>query len=55
MNHECKYEKVMGIIIEDIREIKSDVKSLLKFKWQLMGIVTFISFVVSLLIAIFKE
>ena len=54
MNHDCKYEKVIEMITEDLREIKSDVKNLLKFKWQLMGIATFLSFVISLIVALLK-
>ncbi len=34
---ECKFEKVIDTIQEDIREIRTDVRTLLKFKWSIMG------------------
>jgi hypothetical protein len=30
-------ERLIEYMIEDLREVKKDVKSLLQFKWQLMG------------------
>lgn len=30
-------EKLMEIMQSDIKELKSDVKSLLQFKWQIVG------------------
>lgn len=35
--HECKYQYVIEDMRNDISEIKGDVKSLLKFKWQIIG------------------
>ena len=33
----CQQETVIEMIRGDLSEIKTDVKSLLKFKWQIMG------------------
>jgi len=33
----CKYEGIIKIMQEDIKEIKGDVKSLLRLKWQFLG------------------
>ena len=41
-------QEVHGIIMDEIREIKKDVKSLLAMKYQVYGIVTGVSFVMSL-------
>ena len=35
--NECKYEDKIETMASDIKEIKSDTKNLLKFKWQIMG------------------
>lgn len=40
------------LIKEDIREIRKDVKDLLKFKWQIFGGVGALSFVVATIISI---
>lgn len=32
-----KYDSIIDNMQEDIKDIKKDVKSLLRFKWQLMG------------------
>lgn len=37
MKHDCKYQNTIMDMKEDLREIKGDVKSLLKFKWQIIG------------------
>jgi len=37
MDHDCKQEVVIDMIREDLREIKHDVKSLLKTKWHFLG------------------
>jgi hypothetical protein len=33
----CKFANVVGLMQEDIREIRKDVRSLLKYKWQSIG------------------
>lgn len=49
--HDCKYDLVIVDMKDDLKEVKKDVKSLLRFKWQIMGgaalIGAFLSLVVS--------
>jgi hypothetical protein len=33
----CQKEEIISAIRDDLKEIKTDVKSLLQFKWQIMG------------------
>ena len=33
----CKQEKIIDVLLDDIHEIRKDIKTLLKFKWQIMG------------------
>jgi hypothetical protein len=50
----CKYDKTIDVILDDIREIKTDVKALLKFKWQIFGgslTIGFIIYLVSILLS----
>lgn len=54
MNHNCNKEELLDAMREDLREIKSDVKGLLKFKWQIMGGAGVLGAVISLLISLFK-
>lgn len=49
----CKYEGIIKIMQEDIKEIKADVKSLLSFKWHLLGIGAGISFFIYILLNVF--
>jgi hypothetical protein len=37
MTHKCDKEDILELIVNDLREIKYDIKSLLKFKWQVVG------------------
>jgi hypothetical protein len=37
MDHDCKQEVVIDMLREDLREIKKDIKKLLKIKWQFLG------------------
>ena len=37
MNHQCNKEREIDLMWTDIKEIKSDVRDLLKFKWQIFG------------------
>jgi ABC-type antimicrobial peptide transport system permease subunit len=43
-------ERLIEYMIEDLREVKKDVKSLLQFKWQLMGGTVVISLIVGVVI-----
>lgn len=52
MRHDCKYDSLISEIITDIREIRSDVKSLLSFKFNLLGTIAGISFVVSVIFTV---
>lgn len=51
-NIECRYQHVIEDMHADIYEIKGDVKSLLKFKWQIIGGAGAIGVVVSAIGAI---
>jgi len=42
------HDKIHEMIITELREVKKDVKSLLALKFQLIGIVTGVSFIVSI-------
>ncbi len=35
--HPCQKEEIISAIRDDLKEIKGDVKSLLQFKWRLLG------------------
>lgn len=37
MKHECDKEIILDMIQKDLREIRQDVKSLLQFKWKVIG------------------
>lgn len=53
---ECKNDKLLDIIFEDLKEIKQDIKSILKFKWSIIAVIGFISFLCSsVLTYFFKE
>ena len=45
-------DKVIDMILEDIKEIRNDVKELLKFKWQVAGIVSIVSLAISLVVTL---
>ena len=38
MPHDCNKEREIDLMWEDIKEVKDDVKDILKFKWQIIGI-----------------
>lgn len=42
-------DKIIQVILDDIKDIKQDVKSLLAVKYQLFGIATGVAFIVTLL------
>lgn len=44
-------EVIIDMIREDIREIKSDIKQLLSFKWKIIGGSVGISTLISVLVA----
>jgi len=50
----CKYDNEIINLKEDVREIRKDVKSLLKFKWQVFGGVSVVSFIVATIIGFIK-
>ena len=51
MKHEdCQNSTLIEIVREDIKEIKKDIKALLKFKYQVLAISGFVSVVASLII-----
>jgi len=50
MEHNCKYQDIIKEMHTDIRDIKKDVSSLLRFKWQLMGGAATLAFILSLAI-----
>lgn len=43
-----QHDTIHQMIIDDLKEVKKDVKSLLALKYQIFGIVTGVSFVVTL-------
>ena len=45
----CQKEDIINVLREDLKEIKQDVKSLLKFKWQIMGGAAFGGFILGTL------
>ncbi len=51
MEHDCKFRDVVGLMQQDIKDIKKDVRSLLKFKYQIMSgaaiIGTILAFVIN--------
>ena len=50
----CPYSLKLSLIEDDIGEMKCDIKSLLKFKWQIMGGTGAMAFIATALIAIIK-
>jgi len=50
----CPYASKWEDMSEDMKEMKSDIKSLLKFKWQIMGGTSVIVIAISTVIAIIK-
>lgn len=50
----CNNNDSIQAIRDDIKELRQDVKSLLKFKWQLMGGAVTMSVVVSFVIKLVK-
>lgn len=55
LSHECTKQDAIDAIKEDIQEIKIDVKSLLKFKWQIIGGSVIVSSILAIVTgAIFK-
>lgn len=50
----CPYASKWEDMSEDLREMKSDIKLLLRFKWQIMGGMSVLTVIVTSLIALFK-
>lgn len=53
MTHECNKEREIDLIHDDIKEIKQDVKEMLKFKWQILGGAGIIGAVISYIAGLF--
>jgi hypothetical protein len=55
----CQKTEIIDVIRDDIREIKTDVKDILKFKYQTVGIIVacsaFFTILGNALILIFKH
>lgn len=45
-------ERLIEYLIEDVREVKKDVKDILRFKWQIMGGSAVLSILVGLAIQV---
>lgn len=52
---DCKNEQKIDIMACDIREIKSDIKALLAFKFQIMGAIMIMSFVITMVYNLFLK
>jgi hypothetical protein len=50
----CKYEDSIYAIKQDIKEIKKDIRTLLKFKWQAIGVGGALAFITSIGLTVFK-
>lgn len=48
MTSPCQKEDVLMMIRDDLKEVKADVKEIMKFKWQITGIVVFVSAIISI-------
>jgi len=53
-NHKCRYEEHIRSMDKKIDNIAVDVRSLLKFKWQIMGGTAVITFLVMSVAAFLK-
>lgn len=51
MKHECQHKNTIKYIYKDVSEMKSDVKSLLKFKWQVTGGKILVCAIISVVVA----
>ena len=51
MNEE-EHHDVHQIILDELREVRSDVKSLLAFKYQLLGVTITLSTIIPMIIAV---
>ena len=54
MTHNCNKERELDLIHADLKEVKQDVKSLLQYKWQIMGGAGVIGFILSFLVSALK-
>jgi len=50
--HECKYDKVIEYIRDDIKEIKLDVKTILSMKYKIIGGFFILGFIINLVFVI---
>jgi hypothetical protein len=48
-------EIIIDMIRSDLTEVKKDVKSLLSFKWKVIGFITAYSSFISILVSIFVK
>ena len=49
--HQCKYDELIPIIKEDIKEIRGDVKKLLALKYQILGAIAIIALILNLVVS----
>lgn len=49
-SHECSYKDTISDMKDDLNTIKTDVKSLLRFKWQIMGGAAILGFIITLVV-----
>lgn len=49
--HHCKYDELIPIIKDDLREVKSDVKKLLALKYQIFGVVAVLILILNLVVS----
>ena len=54
-DHQCSKEDQLNAMHENITEIKADVKDLLSFKFQILGAISIISFLMSFAINYFVK
>jgi hypothetical protein len=55
MCDECKQEAKIDIIHELLTEVRQDIKDILSFKYKLLGVLIFVSFIVGVLIDIVRR
>ena len=55
MEHNCNNDKLLNVILDDLKDVKSDVRTLLKFKWQMVGGAVVASFIASATITLITK
>jgi hypothetical protein len=54
-NKDNNNDQIIDIILQEIREIKNDVKELVQFKYKILGMVTLSSFIISVAVTLFLK